>query len=152
MFSRAEFAKYFKVGDIIESGSAIQRQNAARLRIDAIDEEFIRYQSLNNKQRLRIRYPYLEIIIDAFPELDSRSMRGSVNAALKRKGFRKNHSTENYTYSLAKAYCDRVAKDTVLPFGSSHPDNDHKGNPDWTRDELIVAPQWASLAVLRYSD
>lgn len=119
MFSRAEFAKYFQVGDRIESGSAVVRKNAARLTILAIDDDFIRYQSDNNKQKNRVRYPYLGLIVEAFPELDPRSMRASVNAALKRAGFPKNHSTENYTYSLANAYCERASRDTALIPGES---------------------------------
>lgn len=119
MFSDVEFANYFKVGDIIESGAAIRRENAARLRILAIERDFIRYQSINNKGKNLVRYGYLAIIIEAFPELDPRSMRASVNAALKRAGLPQNYSTENYTYSLAKAYCDRVTQSIFLNPGES---------------------------------
>ncbi len=114
MLDRDQFSQLFEVGEVIESGAGAHRKDAANLKILAIENEFIRYQSLKSASKNRIRYSYLQMLIDSFDELDQQAIQKSVNEVLKKAGFPANYSTENYSYTLAKAYHQRRNKMFLL--------------------------------------
>ena len=94
------------------------RKNAAH-RILAIDDSFVRYQSLKSASKSRMRYSYLELLLDHYEDLDPRSIQKSVNRALKKAGFNADYSTENYAYSFAKAFHERTSEDIFLTQGET---------------------------------
>ena len=108
MLNQNTFAEVFCVGDIVKSGAG-QRKDAAHLRIVSIEEEQVRYQSLRKQGENKFRYSYLQMLIDNFSDLDSKQIQKSVNKVLKKAGFQPNYSTENYAYTLVKAYQDRTS-------------------------------------------
>ena len=62
-------------------------------------------------------YPYLKLIVDTFEDLDPKSIQKSVNAVLKRRGFRSDYTTENYVYSFAKALREQTGSAFFLSQG-----------------------------------
>ena len=106
LFGKKEFSEVFKVGDVIESGAGPNRKDAARLKVLAIEEQFFRYQSVLSASKNRMNYSYLRMLLDSYEELNPKSIQKSVNVVLKKAGFNPNYSTENYSYSFAKAFHD----------------------------------------------
>jgi hypothetical protein len=119
LFGKKEFSQVFRVGEVVTSGAAPNRKNAAHLRILAIDDPFVRYQSLKSASKSRMRCSYLELLLDHYEDLDPKSIQKSVNRALKRAGFNADYSTENYAYSFAKAFHERTAEDIFLTQGET---------------------------------
>ena len=117
LFGKKEFSKVFKVGEIVKSGAGANRKDAAHLRILAIEDEFVRYQSLLSSSKSRMRYSYLKLLIDSYEDLNPKSIQNSVNAVLKREGYKSDYSTENYTYSFAKAFHERSSSSLFLSQG-----------------------------------
>jgi hypothetical protein len=117
LFGKKEFSQVFRVGEVVTSGAAPNRKNAAHLRILAIDDTFVRYQSLKSASKSRMRYSYLKLLLESYEDLDPKSIQKSVNRALKRAGFDADYSTENYAYSFAKAFHERTAEDIFLTQG-----------------------------------
>jgi hypothetical protein len=48
LIGKSEFSQVFAVGEIVESGSGKNRKNAANLKILAIEDELVPYQSVNS--------------------------------------------------------------------------------------------------------
>jgi len=46
-------------GEVIESGAGPNRKNAARLKILAIKDEFVRHQSILSARKSRMKYSYI---------------------------------------------------------------------------------------------
>jgi len=46
-------------GEVIESGAGPNRKNAARLKILAIEDEFVRHQSILSARKSRMKYSYI---------------------------------------------------------------------------------------------
>ena len=114
---KEEFSSVFEVGEVVESGAGSHRKNAAHLKILAIEDDFVRYQSLLSSSKSRMKYAYLKLLLDGYKDLDPRSIQKSVNAVLKKGGFKSDYSTENYAYSFAKAFHDRTASQLFLSQG-----------------------------------
>jgi predicted HNH restriction endonuclease len=121
MLKREDFARVFKVGEIIESGAGFPRKNGARLQIIALEDDLIRYQSINSMSGSLNRYDYLSLIIENFEKLDPRSIQRSVNAVLKSAGFKSDFTTENYVYGLARAFIERTQSSLFLSEGETQP-------------------------------
>lgn len=139
--TRYTFSALFKVGDIVESGVGTRRADAAHLEILDLDEEFIRYKSLKSKTKNRIRYSYLGMLVDAFDELDDRAIQKSVNRLLKKNGFSSNYSTENYAYTLAKAFVERANLSVFLSGGESAHSNSLNSIPPQFKEGSRI-PVW----------
>jgi hypothetical protein len=117
LFGKKEFSKVFKVGEVVESGAGPNRKNAAHLKILAIEDEFVRYQSLLSSSKSRMKYSYLKLLLDGYQDLDPKSIQKSVNAVLKKGGFKSDYSTENYAYSFTKAFYERTTTNLFLTEG-----------------------------------
>jgi hypothetical protein len=96
------FAKLFKVGEVIDSGGATNRENHARLEILDIGEVSVHYRSLKSKIKNRVRYSNIDVILEGFGKIDPRSIQPSIQRVLVDAGLRKNYSTENYIYGFAR--------------------------------------------------
>jgi len=107
MLGKNQFSQVFKVGEVIESGAG-ERKNAAHLKILTIEDDLFRYQSIHNTNAGRMKYSYLQMLLDDFESLESTSIQKSVNRVLKKANFKPNYSTENYAFSFAKAFHERT--------------------------------------------
>lgn len=104
---RELFSSLFKVGEIIDSGGPSERVNAARLEIMAIEENFVRYKSINSCDRKKIEYSYIDVVLNGFARIDPKSIQRSIQPVLLEAGLKENLWTENYAYGFAKAILQR---------------------------------------------
>ncbi len=104
---REQFAEVFRVGDEVESGSGVNRRNAAKLRILKIEENLVRYQSIASERSYLLRFRELEILIDRFKHIDPARIVDSVNGILREENFQSDFTTETYAYGIARAFLER---------------------------------------------
>lgn len=104
------FAKLFKVGEVIDSGSPPEFANHARLKILSIEEDFVYYKSLKSKTKNHFRYSYIDVVLEGFDRIDPNSIQPSIQHVFLDAGLQKNYSTENYVYGFAKEIRRRLGQ------------------------------------------
>ena len=102
------FRSLFKEGEVIQSGGPGGRANSAQLRIVAIEEDSIRYQSVKSQSKKRFPYSYIEAILQGFDRIDPASIQRTIQPVLRDAGLEENVWTENYAYGFAKAIRRRL--------------------------------------------
>jgi hypothetical protein len=103
------FSSIFEVGEIIDSGGRPERANAARLRIVAIEDDFIEFQSVRSKSRKKFTYSYIDVVLRGFDRIDPNSIQQTIQAVLLEAGLKENLWTENYAYGFAKEIRRRLS-------------------------------------------
>jgi hypothetical protein len=104
------FSSLFSVGEVIESGGRSDRANSARLRILAIDEKSVRFQSVKSHSRKRFLYSYIDAVLRGFDRIDQNSIQRTIQPVLRDAGLEENYWTENYAYGFAKAIRRRLSQ------------------------------------------
>ncbi len=109
VMNKERFSSIFKVGEIIDSGGRADRANSARLKILAIENDFIEYQSIKSQSRKKFPYSYLDVVLQGFNRIDPDSIQRSIQPVLLDAGLEENYWTENYAYGFAKEIRRRLA-------------------------------------------
>ena len=118
---KSQFASLFKVGNRIQSGGDAKRKRAAKLKILAIEDDGVRYQSLTSrdpgKNKRKVEYPVLQQLLDNFDDVDPNSIERSVNVVLKSARIPLDHRSETYSYGIAKEFRLRMNRGMFLSQG-----------------------------------
>ena len=121
MIGKRRFGELFKVGQTIQSGGDAKRKRAAKLKILAIEDDGIQYQSLTskdpNKNKRWIEYRTLQELLDRFSKIDPKSIEKSVNRVLEKAGLPLDHLSGTYSYGFAKEYLRRINRGMFLSQG-----------------------------------
>jgi 5-methylcytosine-specific restriction protein A len=107
LLGKNQFAQLFKVGDVIESGAGPSRKRAAHLKILAIEDDSVLYQSNDRPRKYKTGYSVLQALLEHFDSIKPRSITRSVNRILKQAKVKRDHVTETYAFSFAKAIHER---------------------------------------------
>jgi hypothetical protein len=108
--NRETFSSFFKVGDEINSGGRPERANAACLEILGIEENGVRYKSINSRATILLKYTKLQVVVAGFGQIDPNAIKPSIKRVYVDAGLKAEDWTENYEYGFAREFLRRQAR------------------------------------------
>lgn len=78
----------------------------------------MRYRSVRSRSANRVKYSYLDVVLDGFDRIDPKSIQPTIQPVFHGAGLPRNVSTENYIYGMAREIRARLSN-SYEPFTAS---------------------------------